>query len=165
MSSKTDPGDGDKGAPPTKPKVEGGYRRRYREPRRENKRPATIIPERVTFSGLTEDLKGHIYDVGTGSQADQFTATTKALASYAGRKCSDTEDIRISLERQKYVSIPIPTSITDIEGEVAELLLGKEIYAYVKCSQQYRQNKTKIYSKALGQFTGAMNNRLEGEET
>ena len=86
MSSKTDPGDGGKGAALMKSKVEGGYRRRYCDPRRENKRPATIRPARATFSGFTEDLKGHIYDVGTGSQADQFSAMTKYLASYAGRK-------------------------------------------------------------------------------
>ena len=97
MSSKTDSGDGGKGAPPTKPKVEGGYRRRYREPRRENKNPYMIRPARVNFSGLTGDLKGHIYDVGTGSQADQFTATTKAMSSYAGRKCANTQDTQIAI--------------------------------------------------------------------
>ena len=63
---------------------------------------------------LKEDLKGQIYNVGTVSQADQFTATTKALASYSGRKCSDPQDIWIAIERQKDVAIPIPTSRTDI---------------------------------------------------
>ena len=82
--------------------------------------------------------------MGTGSQADQFTATNKALASYDGRKCSVTQDIRISIERQKDVSIPIPTTRTDIDEELAKLLLGKEIDAYVKRSQQYHQNKAKI---------------------
>ena len=61
--------------------------------------------------------------------------------------------------------ILIPTSRPDIEAEVAKLLLGKEIYAYVKQIQQYRQNKAKIYSVDLGQCTEAMKNRLEGEET
>ena len=89
----------------------------------------------MTFSGLTEDLKGHIYDVGTIPQADQFNATTKALESYSRRKCSYPQDIRITIERQKDVAIPIPTSRTDIYMEVAKLLLGKEIDAYVKCIQ------------------------------
>ena len=79
----------------------------------------------MTFSGLTEYLKGHIYDVGKVSQADQFTATTKALASYAGRKFSDTQDIRIAIERQKDVTIPIPTPRMDIDMEVANIFLGK----------------------------------------
>ena len=119
----------------------------------------------MTFGGLTEDLKGHIYNVGTGSQADQFTATTKALLSYSGRKCSNPQDIRIAIERQKDVSIPTINSRTDIDGEVVKLLLRKETDTYVKRSQQYRQNKAKIYSVDLGQCTEAMNNRLEGEET
>ena len=102
--------------------------------------------------------------MGTGSRADQFTATTKALASYSGRKCSDPQDIQITIERQKDVVIPIPTSRPDIEVEVTKLLPGKENDAYVKRSQQYLQNKSKIYSVALGQCTEAMKNRLEGEE-
>ena len=123
------------------------------------------MPARVTFGGLTEDLKGHIYNVGTGSQADQFTATTKALASYAGRKCSDPQYIRIAIYRQKDAVISIPTSRTDIDVEVVELLIGKDIDVYVKRSQQYLQNKAKIYSVALGQFTGAVEDRLEVGET
>ena len=61
--------------------------------------------------------------------------------------------------------IPIPTSRYDIDAEVAKLILGKEIDAYVKWSQQYRQNKAKIYSVALGQCTEATKNCLEGKET
>ena len=103
--------------------------------------------------------------MGTEYQADQFTATTKALASYAGRKCTNPQDIRIIIEHQKDVIIGIPTTRTDIEKEVANLLLGKEIDTYVKCSQQYRQNRAKIYSVALGKCTKAMKNCLKGEET
>ena len=165
MSSNMDSRDRGKGDPPMKPSVEGGYQQRYRDPRRENKRPAKIRPSRATFNGLTEDLKGHIYDMGTEYQADQFTATTKALDSYAERKCSDPQDIRITIERQKDVVIQIPTSRLYIEAEVAKLLLRKDIDGYVKRSQQYRQNKAKIYSVALGQCTEATKNRLKGEET
>ena len=138
MSSETDYGDGDKGAPPTKPKVGGGYRQRYHQPRREIKNPAATRPARVTFSGLTEYLKGHIYNVGTGSLSDQFTATTKALAIYSSWKCDDPQDIQIAIDRRKEISIPIPTTKTNIKEEVAKLLLGKEIYTYVNLSQQYR---------------------------
>ena len=123
--------------PPTKPKVEGGYRRRYREPRRENKNTVATRPARAAFSGMTEDLKGHIYDVGTRYQADQFTATTEALARYAGCKCFNPQDIMIEIEHQKDVKIPIPTTITDINEDVAKLLLGNEIYAYVNKIYQH----------------------------
>ena len=69
-----------------------------------------------------------------GYQADQFTATTKVLASYADWKCSDPQDIRIVIECQKDVVIPIPTSRPDIEAEVVKLLLREYIDAYVKQS-------------------------------
>ena len=100
----------------------------------------------MVFSGLVEVLKGQIYDVGTGSQADQFTATTKSLASYSGRMFSNPQDIRIAIECQKDVAIRIPTSRKDIYVEVENLLLGKEIDVYVKRSQQYLQNKAKYTS-------------------
>ena len=103
--------------------------------------------------------------MGTGSHADKFTATIKALASYSGRKCSNPQDIQIAIERQKDVAIPIPTSRMDIDMEVTKLLLGKYIYAYVERSQQYRQNKAKVYSVALGQCTEATKNCLEGDDT
>ena len=103
--------------------------------------------------------------MGTVSHADRFTATTEALASYAGRKCADPRDTQIAIERQKRLLIPIPTTREDIYKEVAKLLFGKEIDSYVKRSQQYRQNKAKMYSVALGQCTEATKNRLEGDET
>ena len=124
MSSKTDAGDGGRGAPPTKPKVKG-YKRRYRDPRRENKKPAATRPVGVTFSRLTKYLKVHIYYMWTVSQADQFTATTKALASHAGRKCTDSQVIRISVERQKDVKILIPSKRMEIYEDVANILIGK----------------------------------------
>ena len=48
---------------------------------------------------------------------------------------------------------------------MANILTGKDIDAYIKHSQQYLQNKAKVYSIALGQYTEAMNNFLEGEDT
>ena len=102
--------------------------------------------------------------MGIGYQGDQFTATTKALESYSGWKYADPQDIRIGIERQKNASTPIPTKRTDIDEEVAKLLLLKDINAYAQSSQQYRPNKANIYSLALRQFTEAINNRLEGVE-
>ena len=128
-----DAGERGRGSPLTKPKVEG-YTRRYWDPI--NKRPAATRIAKVTFRALTENLKSHIYDMGTGSQTNQFITNTKALDSYYGRKCTNPQDIRISIERQKYVVVPIPSTSTDIDEDVVKLLLGKEINAYVKRAQQ-----------------------------
>ena len=159
MYYKTDARDVGRGEPLTKPKVEG-YKIRYQDPR--NKRPAETSPKKVTFRGITEDLKGHIYNMGTGSQTDQFTATTKDLASHAGRKGTNPWDIRISVESHKDVVTLIPYMRENIGGDVAKILLVKEIDSYNKRTQQCHQNKAKIYSVVLGQFTEAMNNCLEG---
>ena len=128
MYSRTYAGDRGKGAPPTNPKVKG-YRRRYCDLRRDNKNPTTTRPARVTLIGLTEDLKGHIYDMGTISQAYQFVATTKALLSYADRKCTNPPKNRIYIEHQKDVTFPIPFTRADINDDMAKFLLGKEIDA------------------------------------
>ena len=62
------------------------------------------------------------------------------------------------IERHKDVVCPTDHDRLDIEAEVAKLLLGQEIDAYVERSQQYLQNKSKLYSVAPGQCTEAMKN-------
>ena len=91
-------------------------------------------PARVAFNGLIEYLKGHIYNLGAGSQAYQFTATTKALERYAGRNFTNPQDIRITIKHHKDVTIPVPTTRTDIDKEVAKIILVKDADAYVKRS-------------------------------
>ena len=99
---------------------------------------------KVTFFRITEDLKGHIYVVGKGSQDDKFTATAKSLASYYGHKCTDPHDIGVSIDQKKGVVILIPYLRMDVDEDLAKLLIGKDIGACVKRAQQYRQNKAKI---------------------
>ena len=41
------------------------------------------------FKGDTEEQHGLIYDVGVTNQSEIFTATTKKIASYAGRNCKE----------------------------------------------------------------------------
>ena len=109
-------------------------------------------------------MKVHIYEIGTGYQSNKFTATTKALTSYSGRRCINPQDVRISIERQKGVIILIPSTRTVIDKDVANIMIGKEIDAHSKRYQQYLQNKAKIYTMDLGQCTKSMENLLEGEE-
>ena len=58
--------------------------------------------------------------------------------------------------------ILIPYKRTNIDGDVAKLLLVKYINSYDKRAQQCHQNKAKIYSMVLRKFIEAMNNCLEG---
>ena len=50
------------------------------------------------LSGRIDDLKGHIYDVGYGQQADAFV-TTEEIAGYAGRTCKQSMDIRAVIDK------------------------------------------------------------------
>ena len=66
------------------------------------------------FKGETEGLDGHVYDVGTTTQAEQFTETTKKLASYAGRTCKEPQDIHRTIEELKDITVPFPSPRTEI---------------------------------------------------
>ena len=37
------------------------------------------------FKGKTEELEGHIYNVGVANQSQLFASTTKEIGEYAGR--------------------------------------------------------------------------------
>ena len=63
----------------------------YHEPGRREKtqqapqvRKAATGTSAIKFSGRIDDLKGHIYDMGYGQQADAFVKTMEEIAGYAG---------------------------------------------------------------------------------
>ena len=60
------------------------------------------------FPGLTEDLKGKVYDVETGLKASQFITTTNEVASYSGLTCTDPQDMRIAIGNLDDVEFKIP---------------------------------------------------------
>ena len=64
-------------------------------------------PTRSNFVDLTKYMNGHIYDFRTGSQADQFITATKAIAIYAGRMCTNPQDIMITIEKLYDVTLSI----------------------------------------------------------
>ena len=80
----------------------------------------------MTFGGSIKDLKVHIYDVRTVSQADQFVASAEAPASYAERKRSDPRNIRI---RNRASEVRRDTNFSTlriyIDTEASKLLIGK----------------------------------------
>ena len=66
----------------------------YHQPSRREKtqqapqvRKAATGTSAIKFSGRIDDLKGHIYNVGYGKQADAFVKKTEEIAGYTGRTC------------------------------------------------------------------------------
>ena len=64
------------------------------------------------FSGRIYDLKGHIYDVVYGQQADAFVKTTEEIARYAGRTCKQSTYIRAAIEKLQDVTITLEAKVT-----------------------------------------------------
>ena len=115
------------------------------------------------FEGKTEELKGHIYDIGVENQADLFAKTTKEIAEYAGRHCKQTLDIRTAIETLAEVGIPVPTDRGTSNTTFNLLMLGKDLDIYVKRVDLYNQNKAEMYSKVIGQCTDALRAKLEAD--
>ena len=96
--------------------------------------------EQQKFKGKTEGLKGHVYNVGTTTQAEQFTETTKKLASYAGHTCKEPQDIPRAIEDLKDVTVPVPTERTSITNSALHnKIYDKDIEIWSKRKSLYRQ--------------------------
>ena len=89
----------------------GNYRGKHFDPnyhqpgRRQQTQQASQVRKDATgttaikFSGRIDNLKGHIYDVGDGQQADAFVKTTEEIAGYAGLTCKQSTDIRATIKK------------------------------------------------------------------
>ena len=84
--------------------------------------------------------------------------------SYADHTCTDTQDIRISINKLNGVTLIIPEKQEGVYNDIKELLLVKELYKYVKRRKIYRQSKTTIYSVVIGKCTEYTKKCLEGKE-
>mmetsp|Transcript_42989 Transcript_42989/g.50291 ORF Transcript_42989/g.50291 Transcript_42989/m.50291 type:complete len:480 (-) Transcript_42989:318-1757(-) len=131
-------------------------------------------PRTEKFTGRTESLEDAIYDIGISNQSDLFMQTTKKLANYAGRKLRKLQDIKLRIETVRDIPIRrpslVPTEIKDAEKPSTQetellttnrLIFSREIDTYVKRVDEYRQNKSTMYSKILGQCTEPLITKLE----
>ena len=69
----------------------------------------------MKFSGRIDNLKGHIYDVGYGQQADAFVKTKEKIAGYAGCTCKQSMDIRSAIEKLQDATITLEAKVTTAE--------------------------------------------------
>ena len=97
-------------------------------------------PTTPKFKADTEELHGHIYDVGVMNQSDLFTNTTKKLASYAGRTCCKPQDIRLAIKELEDASIDVPTrqTMSGVNSSVINMILSKDLDIYIKRESIYR---------------------------
>ena len=86
--------------------------------------------------------------------------SNKKIATYIGRSCKDSHDIRLATERLTDVSIPYPKKRVNKEidpkeklriDETIKGLFSKDLDTFVKRENAYRQNKTTLYSLVCAQ--------------
>ena len=110
-------------------------------------------------------LKGRIYDVGYGQQADTLMKTTEEIAEYAGLYMQKSTNIRAAIEKLQDVTITLETKVTiaEVPDEDDRTIIRKgQIDEYRKRKATYQENNGKIYSVNIGQCTDAMIAKLKG---
>ena len=127
-------------------------------------RKAATVTTAAKFSGIIDDLKGHIYDMGYGQQADAFVKMTEEIAGYMARTCKQSTDIRAAIEKLQGVTITLEAKVTIAEvpdEDDREIIRKSQIDEYRKRKATYQENKSKIYSVIIGQCTDAMIAKLK----
>ena len=97
----------------------GNYRGKHFDPnyhqtgRRQQTQQAPQVRKVATgtsatkFSGIIDDLKGNIYDVGYRQQEDAFVKTTEEIAGYAVHTCKQSTDISSAIDKLQDVTITL----------------------------------------------------------
>ena len=142
-----------------KSRRQGGGQRRNQGPRRA---PNTS----AKFKGKTEDLEGHIYNVGVSNQAHLFATTTKEISEYAGRNLKESQDIRLAIEKVEDVTFTIPTKHAlggGLDTTAVDIIYKTKLDGYIKRESIYRQNKSLMYAVVFGQCAEPMRAKIEGD--
>ena len=66
--------------------------------------------------GKTEDLNGFMYDVGSNTQDQMFTDTTREISEYADWTLKESQDIRRAIENltKTYFKLTVKTNTGDM---------------------------------------------------
>ena len=129
-------------------------------------------PKKDGFIGECDDLKNHVYFIGSIKQADNYNNTTEAILTYIQRTYDygiDVVEALNKLQAQDFNSlmpkkIALDQSATKDEEEVATMILKSEIQKFVDRKQKYEDNMNKAYALILGQCTKGLKAKLEARK-
>eukprot|EP00957_Ditylum_brightwellii_P114160 8703132-Ditylum_brightwellii.AAC.1 len=101
--------------------------------------------------------------------SNQFITTTRELAVYSRRTCSNSGAIHLAIIKPADPTFNLLTLDPTLEGPdkkaIANIILAKKEYdIYVKRKATYLNNKTKMYAIIYVQCSEAMRAKLEGED-
>ena len=160
--------DGPGNTPPANQNRNGGDRdnRDDRDRDRRNRNRAHQRQVVTTkFEGKRPELKGYIYEVrGSGSNADDFTKTTREIAEWIARNYEDGgADICNSIDPDKLAFDPFPAIVppaataTAVELKLWEFDIKQRYHEELK----RKQLSNLAYATVLGQCSRAVRDRLE----
>ena len=120
------------------------------------------------FTGDTEDLKDHVYDVGY-NQSDQYTTTTREISHHVGRSYKNGADVKRSIDGLRPMVIPIPPDPVHPDplnpSAVLIRIWEREVDGYVRRKDTLDQNLRTLYSLIWGQCSPSMKAKLEARNT
>ena len=158
--------DDKKVVPKREPGTDGGKRKggmKNKSHRRDQNKNVQVQPMKSKNVGKTEELDGFMYDVGSNSQAQLFTDTTREIAEYAGRNLKESQDIRRAIENLVEMTFTLPTRANIGDVSLNKAIFNKQLDNHFKRENSYRQNRATMSSVVFGQCTDAMRAKLEGD--
>ena len=154
----------EKGSPKreTKARVSPQEKRRRRGRGRNSRRqPAQRTPK---YTGDTDDLKGHIYDIGY-NQSDQYTTTTREIAHHVGRTYKHGADVKRSIDELTQLSLQVPTDPVHPDpsnpSAVVKRIWEREVDTYARRKDILEHNLRTLYSLIWGQCSLPLKAKLE----
>ena len=138
---------------------------RDRDRRNRNRGHQRQVATSTKFEGKRPELKGYIYEVrGSGSNADDFTKTTREIAEWIARNYEDGgADICNSIDPDKLAFDPFPAiappsaTATAVELKLWEFDIKQRYHEELK----RKQLSNLAYATVLGQCSRAVRDRLE----
>ena len=136
-------------------------------------------PKSSDFVGITKELKGYVFETFNEScDPTQYEETMKALEVYTSTKFRNGNDIAWMLKHGEDFVFTHPihpsanvgattthrarTQAQDVQ-DIDQDIYKEKIKVYVARSEQYMENKQKLYSIIWGQYSSGMQSKLRGK--
>ena len=133
---------------------------------RGSRRTTTATISRQRFEGVTEELKGEIFDLVGSRSADLFIKTKKAVANYVSRTYQHSGDIRRAIETLTLPTIPMPIApVADPIPVLLAAIFNEQVKEYVKQTSRLQENIKRLWALVWGQCSDTIRTRLQALET
>ena len=124
---------------------------------RGSRRTTTATNSRQRFKGVTEELKGEIFDLVGSRSADLFIKTKKAVTNYVGRTYQHSGNIRRAIETLTLPTIPMPIApVADPMPVLLAVIFSEQVKEYVKQTSRLQENIKRLWALVWGQCLDAI---------